>query len=304
MLGRQMNGYRTLGFVHQLTTVYFLNRDYGMVQSCVKPNRHFTLDAAPKWRRQKHGRVEPDAGKHGPDGQMTSLQQALGVKFKDITILRQALLHPSITASRLESNQRLEFLGDAVLGCVVAEKLYEERKGLNEGELTLARQNLVSTAALAEIALEQGYDKLLFMSFQEEGYGGRGNVKILADTVEAVIGAVFVDQGYQCAQMVIERLYKTKFAKMETSTILTMDPISSVMNFSKQLGLEPCYKVVKEGVEHAPKFTVHLSLNGHPLGWGTGRSSKDAKYAASQYALKLLESKTKQEIEAIKKPRN
>eukprot|EP00960_Hanusia_phi_P052789 761660-Hanusia_phi.AAC.1 len=219
---------------------------------------------------------------------LKDLQTSLGVEFKDISILKQALSHPSTTMRRLESNQRLEFLGDAVLGCIISQKLYAECKDLDEGNLSLARQNLVSTNSLAEIAKLQGFDKLLSMSLKEEGHGGRQNIKILADLVEAILGAVFVDQGYTVACAVVENVFGEKIRMMGSQSLLRVGAITAIREFAAKHGLEVKFHVVQEGPQHAPKFTAHLSMNGHPLGWGTGRSSKDARYVMRMYCEEFL----------------
>jgi dsRNA-specific ribonuclease len=138
-------------------------------------------------------------------GSLKKLEQSLGIEFKNITLLEQALTHRSVAKTTLDSNQRLEFLGDAVLGMVVADHLYQSYPHLKEGELTAMRKEVVNTQALAGVARAEGLGNWVLMSSLEDHTGGRKKESILADTTESIIAAVYLDQGLQTATGLILR---------------------------------------------------------------------------------------------------
>lgn len=212
-------------------------------------------------------------------------------QFVDSTLLVQALTHRSAlnekNSSATMSNERLEFLGDAVLELVVTEFLYEKFPEEPEGALTAYRSSLVKTTTLAELAIEFKLGEQLFMSKGEEATGGRTNSSILADTMEAVIGALYLDQGFTS---VVELLKTTLFTQIDEiiSKKLYKDSKSYLQEVVQSLGFDtPTYKVVTEiGPDHDKEFTVTVQVGDTMAGRGLGKSKQQAQQAAAQEALK------------------
>lgn len=212
-------------------------------------------------------------------------------QFVDPTLLIQALTHRSAlnekNSSATMSNERLEFLGDAVLELVVTEFLYNKFPEEPEGTLTAYRSSLVKTTTLADLATGFKLGEQLFMSKGEEATGGRTNASILADTMEAVIGALYLDQGFSS---VVELLKTTLFTQIDEiiSKKLYKDSKSYLQEVVQSLGFDtPTYKVVTEiGPDHDKEFTVTVQVGGTIAGRGLGKSKQQAQQAAAQEALK------------------
>ena len=215
---------------------------------------------------------------------MQQLQNDLGYVFHDPAHLRLALTHPS---TKLPDNQRLEFLGDAVLEFCVSDMLYRKYPNLHEGELTARRAALVCERTLSVIARSLHLGDFLIMGHGEEQTGGRGKPSILADAMEAVLAAVYADGGYEAAREVIRRL----FAEDEKLTAWRgHDDKSALQEYTQAHGLElPAYEVIaQEGPDHDRRFTVRVSILGRPAATGTGGSKKAAEQAAARQALLAL----------------
>lgn len=223
---------------------------------------------------------------------ITALAGVLGLAFKDALLLEQALVHRSYLNENpsfaLSHNERLEFLGDAVLGLVVTEELYRNFPGRREGEMTRLRATLVRREALARIAGDIGLGDYLYLGKGEEASGGRGKPANLAGAMEAVLAAVYLDQGLPAARGLILRLLQreiTRVARQETE----VDYKSRLQEALQLRRTKPAY-VVREatGPEHERHFTVEVSDGNNVLGTGAGRTKKMAEMAAARMALEYL----------------
>ena len=219
------------------------------------------------------------------------LEAAIGYKFKNIALLQNALAHSSYANERwhnsLMSNERLEFLGDSILGMCVAEYLYCTFPDRPEGELTRMRADMVCEQTLAAVAGRIGLGQHLMLGNGEELGGGRSRDSILADAVESVIAASFLDGGMQAARSFIEKfiLVEVPVKKMHNADYKTA--LQELVQQKKNQTLS--YKLVGEsGPDHDKRFEVEVSLNGCVIGTGTGSSKKRAEQMAAQAALEKL----------------
>ncbi len=211
--------------------------------------------------------------------------------FTNPDLLSTALTHRSALNEKdtqaTESNERLEFLGDAVLELAATRFLFERFPTEQEGVLTAYRSALVKTTSLATVALTLGLGEQLRMSRGEEATGGRANPSLLADTLEAVIGALYLDQGFQAAE---EFLHQHLFITVDTilKERLYKDPKSELQERVQAQGKEtPTYTVLAEkGPDHNKEFTVSVSVGETMIAQGTGKSKQQAQQAAAQEALK------------------
>ena len=224
---------------------------------------------------------------------LKDLEKNLQFKFKNRNLLAQALVHKSYLnenpAEELESNERLEFLGDAVLSFVVAENLYGKFSKLPEGELTNLRSLLVRTTTLAKLAKRLRIGQFLKLSRGEVGEGGKDNPNILADGAEAVIGAIYLDSGITPAAKFIQKQVLTYLAK------LTKDGNNHDFKGKLQILIQekyhqtPKYKVISQsGPDHSKEFQIAVILGKKVLAAGFGKNLKLASQAAAKAALRSL----------------
>jgi len=219
------------------------------------------------------------------------LEAALGYKFQNITLLQNALTHSSYANERwhnsLLSNERLEFLGDSVLGMLVAEYLYSTFPQRPEGELTRMRADMVCERTLAAVANRIGLGEHLLLGHGEDRLGGRNRDSILADAVESVIAACFLDGGMEAAKKFVQQF------------ILVEVPVSKLHNADYKTALQELvqqkknqtisYVLVGEsGPDHDKKFDVEVKLNGTVVGTGYGSSKKRAEQMAARAAIEKL----------------
>ena len=219
------------------------------------------------------------------------LEEAIGYRFQNITLLQNALTHSSYANERwhnsLLSNERLEFLGDSVLGMVVAEHLYKQFPDRPEGELTKMRADMVCETSLAAIAEKIGLGQHLLLGHGEDRLGGRSRASILADAVESVIAASFLDGGMAAAEGFIRQF------------VLTNVPVKRMQNTDYKTALQELVQQKKNqtltyvltgesGPDHDKVFCVDVLLNDQCVGSGTGSSKKRAEQAAAQSALQAL----------------
>lgn len=208
--------------------------------------------------------------------------------FKDKKLFSHALTHRSwVNEHKGErtSNERLEFLGDAILEFVVSKEIFDKFPSKEEGYLTALRANLVNTVALAEFAKKLDLGSVLYLSKGEEDSGGRTNSSLLADTVEAIIGAIFIDRGIEPASdFIIENLLDEVEKKSEETL---KDPKSRLQEYVQSQGFAaPKYKVVEEsGPDHDKKFIIEVIVNDTSWGQGEGKSKGSAEQAAALQAL-------------------
>ena len=220
------------------------------------------------------------------------LEAAIGYRFQNITVLQNALTHSSYANERwhnsLKSNERLEFLGDSILGMVVAEYLYKNFPDRPEGELTRMRADMVCEKTLASVAARINLGHHLMLGNGEEQGGGRSRDSILADAVESVIAASFLDGGMAAARSFIEKfiLVEVPVRKMHNADYKTA--LQELIQQKKNQTLS--YALVGEsGPDHDKRFEVEVSLNGRVIGTGTGSSKKRAEQMAAQSALENLQ---------------
>ena len=219
------------------------------------------------------------------------LENAIGYRFQNITLLQNALTHSSYANERwhngLMSNERLEFLGDSVLGMVVAEYLYKTFPDRPEGELTRMRADMVCEQTLAAVAARIELGKHLMLGNGEEQGGGRGRDSILADAVESVIAASFLDGGMAAARKFIEQfiLVQVPVKKMHNADYKTA--LQELVQQKKNQVLS--YRLTGEsGPDHDKRFDVEVSLNGKVVGSGSGSSKKRAEQMAARCAIESL----------------
>ena len=222
---------------------------------------------------------------------LKDLEAAIGYRFRNVTLLQNALAHSSYANERwhdsLKSNERLEFLGDSVLGMVVADYLYRTFPNRPEGELTRMRADMVCEQTLASVANAIGLGEHLLLGKGEEQGGGRGRNSILADAVESVIAACFLDGGMEAAVPFIQKfiLVKVPVAKLHNMDYKTA--LQEQVQQKKNQVL--AYQLVGEsGPDHDKHFRVELTLNGQLVGVGNGSSKKRAEQDAAREAMEKL----------------
>lgn len=241
----------------------------------------------------------------GRDSAPTSeLADRLGYRFDDSTVLDTAMAHRSWCAENPghASNERLEFLGDAVLGWVTAHIAFARFPAMSEGELTGVRKGVVNTNALAEIAAALELGQHILLGKGESAAGGAGKASILADALEAVIGAVYVDGGPAVAYDVVERLIGDRLS--ETARRLDeLDFKSTLQELVAGAGKSaPVYDLSEEGPDHDKRFFARVIVDGTVVGTGHGRSKRTAEQAAAAVAAQGLGS-SKQSVELPKPAR-
>jgi ribonuclease III len=218
--------------------------------------------------------------------QGSPLEDALGIRFRDPSLLKAALTHRSYAFEQdvQPTNERLEFLGDAVLGLVITDLAYRAYGDLSEGELAKGRAAMVNMTMLAEVARELGLGEGVRLGRGEELSGGRDKASILADTMEAVFGAVYLDRGLDVAAQLITRLFWPRmeaYARGEGER----DYKTLLQELAAQdIGRLPEYRVRERGPDHQKEFTATVYLNGREFGRGTGRSKKEAEQRAAREA--------------------
>lgn len=222
----------------------------------------------------------------------TDLLNKLNLKFKNSSLLEQTFLHRSYLNEvkiNLSSNERLEFLGDSVLSLAISCYLYNLRPKDSEGELTNLRAHIVRTESLAKAAKNLNLGKYLRLSKGEELSGGRNNPQLLANTYEALIGSLFLDQGLEVAKGVIDKTLLPLFEK-ELKIGPPKDAKSDLQEIVQRKFKEsPRYKILEtRGPDHAKKFTVAVYINGKETGRGIGNSKQVAEEKAAEEALQEL----------------
>jgi ribonuclease-3 len=220
------------------------------------------------------------------------LQKNLGIKFKNGNLLKQAFVHRSYLnenpAFELGHNERLEYLGDAVLELVVTEYLFKNYPDLAEGEMTNLRAALVNSQMLSQVADRLGFNDFLYLSKGEAKENGRGRQYILANTFEAFVGALYLDQSYKAAESFI---YNNLIPELENiiEKKLWRDAKSLFQEAAQErVGITPTYEVLNEsGPDHAKKFKVGVYLDQELVAQGEGASKSEAQQQAAENALKL-----------------
>lgn len=215
------------------------------------------------------------------------LQKNIGYNFKDEQLRSLAFVHSS--ADKGESYERLEFLGDAVLELTVSEFLFEQRLDFSEGQLTKTRAALVNEAALAVIARELNFCDFVVLGRGERNSGGTEKPSILSDVVEALIGAVYIDGGFDEAKKLVHRLLKNSIHSVLSGGGFSDYKTMLQEHYHKQGTTDIVYEVYDEkGPPHDKTFFVKLLVDGKKLSCGEGKSKKNAEQSAAEQALKLL----------------
>jgi ribonuclease-3 len=221
--------------------------------------------------------------------------KSVRIRFKSLGLLNLALTHRSAgnETGRRDNNERLEFLGDAVLGMVAASLLYQELPDKNEGELAKIKSVVVSEEILAGIALELGLDRLLVLGKGEERSGGRGKKAILADALEAVIGALYLDAGFKEAWSFVSARVRPEILRVLENRS-PRDYKSLLQELSQRLYKSyPVYRLVnRTGPEHDKLFFIEVQVNGTNYGPCAGRNKKTAEQEAARRALEALDTET------------
>lgn len=220
-----------------------------------------------------------------------SLPQAVGYEFGDAALARLALTHRSVSSEdpSRNDNERLEFLGDAVLQLVVTRELYEEFPHLAEGKMAKVRAAVVSRPTLADVARTIGLGAIVELAPSEARSGGRDKDSILADAMEAVIGAVFLDGGLEPAREVILRLWGDRIAERAKQPGVK-DYKTRLQEVLATDNARPEYRTDGSGPDHAREFLSLVFVNGDRLGEGLGKSKKEAEQGAARQALERLTS--------------
>jgi ribonuclease III len=259
-----------------------------MVRQLTRPPRAvvaiYGADAAPS----------PRVARGGTLPNWKALEARLLLKFKNPVLLKQALIHTSYLNENpgidVGSNERLEFLGDAALGVVVAQQLYLEYPDVDEGKLTELRAHLVRRDTLARAAARFELGEYLQLGRGEDAAGGRRRPTNIARAYEALVGAIFLDGGIAAVRKFVRRSLGEELQALRNEG-MSPDPKSRLQEvIQSRWQTTPSYKLVKtEGPDHARRFTVQVLVGGKPLGTGEGRSKQMAEKDAAQRALSELE---------------
>ncbi|MGM0851580.1 MAG: ribonuclease III [Bacillota bacterium] len=242
-------------------------------------------------RKQSRNKIS----KHKNDSKFKTFQGEIGIQFDDEKLLKQAFTHSSYVNEHrrkpYEDNERLEFLGDAVLELTVSQFLFKKYPMMSEGELTKLRAAIVCEPSLVKFSIEMNFGELILLGKGEEMTGGRERPALLADVFEAFIGAVYLDQGLETVISILEKVVYPK---------INVGAFSHVMDYKSQLqelvqrgsaGMIE-YSILEEsGPAHNRQFISRVSLNDEELGIGKGRSKKEAEQQAAQKALEKLKQK-------------
>jgi ribonuclease-3 len=221
---------------------------------------------------------------------LEALDEALGVEFADDALREAALTHRSFAFEQNlgVTNERLEFLGDSVLGLVVTDLAYRSYPTLPEGQLAKLRAAVVNMQALADVARALGVGDLVLLGKGEEQSGGRHKASILADALEAIFGAVYLDRGLDVARALIERLFGPRLeAYVRGEGDRDFKTILQELA-SQRLRSLPIYEVAEAGPDHQKQFTATVAVAGEQLGTGAGRTKKEAEQHAAREAYERL----------------
>lgn len=222
---------------------------------------------------------------------VSEAEDILGHRFRDTSLIERALTHPSAVGGRADgdSYERLEFLGDAVLGAIVAHELYRDHPDMREGELTRLKIALISGETLARAAEELGLGACIAFGAAEQGTEARGRQSALENVFEAVVGALYIDGGYDLAHEFVVRALADEAAR--SLEVMPESPKSLLQEITQRdFRITPTYEVVgQEGPAHDPVFVAVAKLDGRRVGRGQGRSKKAAESEAARDAIERIE---------------
>lgn len=213
------------------------------------------------------------------------------IPLRDENAFKLAMRHRSATPKVQDSYERLEFFGDSVLGLVVAQYLYEHHPEWDQGMLSKAKSSVVQEGPLAETALKLGLDAFLELSSSEESTGGRLRPSILADVLEAIIGAIYLESGLETARWFVLEQLNPFLVMISTGDVSPNDYKSKLQEVAQSYWRKtPLYRVAGEtGVAHNRRFVVEVLFDNEVMGIGEGRSKKEGEQAAAQDALAIIE---------------
>jgi len=224
------------------------------------------------------------------DDRLHRAEEALGHSFSDRELLRVALTHPSYADEKGldDSYERLEFLGDAVISLGVADEAYRRYPDLPEGDLTRLKIAAVSGVTLAEVAEQLGLEDALFLGLSERASGGRGRASALENVFEALVGALYLDAGFEAAHAFVTRTLGPVVENADVQP--SSHPKSALQELVQSTGRTPTYRIIAEtGPAHERRFTAVVEVDGQVLGEGEGPSKRDAEMRAARAALDGLE---------------
>ncbi len=227
------------------------------------------------------------------ENSLKRLQQKIGYNFSDINLLKEAVTHKSYIksgdGSASPSNERLEFLGDSVLGLVICEFLYKKFTDKSEGELTKLKAGLVNEVTLSNVGRNLGLGEFLYLSPEEEKSGGRERPSLIADGYEALIGAVYLDGGLKAVSKLIGSQILTRFRELADDS-QNINYKGELLEYLQSQGWGmPEYEVEEAvGPDHQKRFTIAAFARGEKLGIGEGASKKEAEQKAARMALEKL----------------
>jgi len=226
--------------------------------------------------------------------QLDELQNKLDYSFNNIEILKEALTHSSYANEKVGegtiSNERLEFLGDSLLGMLVAQLIFETKPMMSEGQMTKLRAELVCEKSLASLAIEIGLGDYIYLGRGESGGGGRSRPSILSDTFEAIIAAMYLDGGYEPIKQLILSVFSSQVNEHDENVPSAFDYKTRLQEVvHSKHGQQLTYEQIDEsGPAHNKSFTFNVNLNGNIIGTGTGKSKKAAEQEAAKAALDKL----------------
>lgn len=226
--------------------------------------------------------------------QLNNLQSILHVKFKNKSLMNRALTHRSFvneSGSEVKDNERLEYLGDSILALIVNEYLFKRFEKYLEGDLAKIKSAVVSESTLSKVAEEISLGKFILMGRGEEMNGGRSRPSILANTLEALIGALYLDSGLKITKKFVLSLMKRDIERIDNLSFFR-DPKTTLQEYAQKKYRErPVYEVIEEnGPDHLKEFTVRLIIQGRDLTVGVGPSKRKAEMDAARRALEKIQS--------------
>lgn len=222
------------------------------------------------------------------------LEASIGYEFKDLSLLKEAVTHRSYSAENAidYDNQRLEFLGDAVLEIILTEHLYKKYPEEPEGKLTKMRSALAQKEALYKLAVEIGLDSYILLGKGEQEAGGNKRVSTMSDAYEAILGAIFLDSGLDKVKFLIMPVFESHFPE-PLDLVKVINPKGDLQEYTqKRWNTAPKYKVLKiDGPDHSPSYTVSVSVRNNLISSGSASSRKAAESEAARSALNILKNK-------------
>ncbi|NPA81279.1 MAG: ribonuclease III [Epsilonproteobacteria bacterium] len=224
-------------------------------------------------------------------GEIKELEKSLDYQFKNRDLIIEALTHKSYKKSY--NNERLEFLGDAVIDLIVGEYLFKKFSKVNEGELSKLRASLVNEKGLEKLAKKIDLGQYIFISLAEENNHGREKPSLLSNAFEAMIGAIYLESGLEKAKEIVLRLLEEVYPKIDLKSVFK-DYKTTLQELTQaRFGTTPEYSLIGAfGPDHKKEFEIEVSVKGRKLATARGKSKKDAQQKAAQKALEILEKET------------